>query len=116
MHIQLKGLLILSVIKTVHYRGVAKSFTFAYYLKTFIFYRHGVLASDELEEEYHDDIAFLLTKLKMLSESENVRFISYYKHSLQRCIRDYWRGNSVNEPGDSICAHYDPMSLVFQHH
>lgn len=89
MHIQLKGLLILSVIKTVHYQGVAKSFTFAYYLKAFTFYRHGVLASDELEEEYHDDIAFLLTKLKMLSESENVRFFSYHKQSLQLCVRGY---------------------------
>ncbi|CAI8008094.1 Tripeptidyl-peptidase 2 [Geodia barretti] len=32
--------------------------------------RYGVLTSDELEDEYGDDISFLLAKLRMLSESE----------------------------------------------
>jgi tripeptidyl-peptidase-2 len=32
--------------------------------------RYGVLTSDELEDEYGDDISFLLAKLRMVSESE----------------------------------------------
>ena len=35
-------------------------------------FRYGVLTSDELEDEYGDDISFLLAKLRMVSESEMV--------------------------------------------
>ena len=37
-----------------------------------LFLRCGVLASKDLEEQYGDDISFILAQLKMLSESENV--------------------------------------------
>ena len=34
--------------------------------------RCGVLTGDELEEEYGENVSFLLAKLKLLGESENV--------------------------------------------
>lgn len=39
-------------------------------------YRHGVLTSDDLVEEYGDDVHFLLARLKMISEAKDVSFLS----------------------------------------
>ena len=50
------------------------------------FNRNGVLSSRELEEEYGEDLSFLLARLKMLCENETVCQFFHCLFSLSVCV------------------------------